>query len=77
MGKYDKRKPNGIMTVPASALFNDDNPGGKKDNTETIYKIAKEFAKERGQDGRSVSDADFKKAIDLIQNKNKKFMTGR
>ena len=69
MGKYDKRKPNGIMTVPASALFNDD-------NTETIYKIAKEFAKERGQDGK-LSDADFKKAIDLIQNKNKKFMTGR
>ena len=42
-----------------------------------LLKLAKQIAKSRGQDGRNVSEGDMQKALEMLQNKNKKFMTGR
>jgi len=40
-------------------------------------RLAKIFAKKRGQEGRGVSAKDMEKALEMIQNKNKKFMNGK
>ena len=42
-----------------------------------LLKLAKQIAKSRGQDGRSVSEGDMQKALEMLQKQNKKFMTGR
>ena len=43
----------------------------------SLLQLAKQIAKSRGQDGRSVSEGDMQKAVEMLQKKNKKFMTGR
>lgn len=43
----------------------------------STLELAKQFAKLRGQAGRGVSEKDIKKALEMLQKTNKKFMTGR
>jgi len=39
----------------------------------SLEELARMFAESRGQEGREVSDRDIEQALQLLQNKNKKF----
>ena len=42
-----------------------------------IRKLAEEFAKARGQEGRRISEKDMQRALEVIHNRQKKFMRSR
>jgi len=62
------------MTQTSREKYRMSNMALKNGDVEGLAKI---FAKIRGQEGREVSEKDMELALEMIQNKNKKFMNGK